>query len=143
MIEALAALDDPDTRAAVTAERALLAALEAGCTAPIGALAEVVQGEDGAELSLRAFAGSEDASIELRRSIVGPLDDPERLGRDLAAVLLADGAADIAGLRAGAPPGGDRRTHQPEARGPEGLLAAETSKPEASRPDRPATERAL
>jgi len=143
VIEALAALDDPDTRAAVTAERALLAALEAGCTAPIGALAEVVQGEHGTELSLRAFAGSADASIELRRSSVGPLDEPERLGRDLAGVLLADGAAEIAGLRAGAPPGGDRPTHQPKARGPEGLLAAETSKPEASRPDRPVTERAL
>jgi len=143
VIEALAALDDPDTRAAVTAERALLAALEAGCTAPIGALAEVVQGEHGTELSLRAFAGSGDASIELRRSSVGPLDEPERLGRDLAGVLLADGAAEIAGLRAGAPPGGDRPTHQPKARGPEGLLAAETSKPEASRPDRPVTERAL
>ena len=33
----LAALDDADTRAAVTAERALLAALEAGCSAPVGA----------------------------------------------------------------------------------------------------------
>ena len=42
----LAALDDPATRAAVTAERALLAALEAGCTAPVGALAEVVESLD-------------------------------------------------------------------------------------------------
>ena len=143
VIEALAPLDDPDTRAAVTAERALLAALEAGCTAPIGALAHVVQAEHGPELLLRAFAGSQDASIELRRSTVGPLEEPERLGRDLAAVLLADGAAGIAGLRSGAPTGGDRRTDQPQARAPEGLLAAETSQPDASRPDRPATERAL
>ena len=142
VIEALSPLDDPDTRAAVTAERALLAALEAGCTAPIGALAHVARGEDGAELFLRAFAGSQDASIDLRRSTVGPLDEPERLGRDLAAQLLADGAAGIAGLRSGAPPGGDRRSDQPEARGPEGL-PAETSQPDASRPDRPATERAL
>ena len=42
---ALGALDDAPTRAAVTAERALLAALEAGCSAPVGALAEVVEGE--------------------------------------------------------------------------------------------------
>ena len=55
---AVAALDDADTRACVTAERALLAALEAGCTAPVGALAEVVEGDDGPELSLRAFVGS-------------------------------------------------------------------------------------
>ena len=41
------ALDDPATRAAVTAERALLAALEAGCSAPVGALADVADGDDG------------------------------------------------------------------------------------------------
>ncbi|HPX36483.1 MAG TPA: hydroxymethylbilane synthase, partial [Mycobacterium sp.] len=38
----LAELDDADTRAAVTAERVLLAELEAGCSAPVGAIAEVV-----------------------------------------------------------------------------------------------------
>ncbi|GAA1891971.1 hydroxymethylbilane synthase [Lapillicoccus jejuensis] len=97
----LAALDDPDTRAAVTAERALLAALEAGCTAPVGALAEVVEGEDGAELSLRAVVAAPDGSADLRRSLVGPLReaaplaDAGDLGRRLAAVLLEDGAADL------------------------------------------------
>lgn len=88
-------LDDADTRAAVTAERSLLAALEAGCTAPIGALAEVAEGEDGPELSVRAFVGAEDGSAELRRSVTGPVDAAERLGRQLAAVLLEDGARDI------------------------------------------------
>lgn len=126
VIEALRPLDDPDTRACVSAERALLAALEAGCTAPVGALAEVVEGESGTELFLRAFAGSPDAGIELRRSSVGPLTAPERLGRELAAVLLADGAADI--------------------------ITTETSTSDIStehgqhvepRPDRSATERAL
>jgi len=117
LIEALTPLDDPDTRACVSAERALLAALEAGCTAPVGALAEVVEGEDGAELFLRAFAGSPDASVELRRSSVGPLKDPERLGRELAAVLLQEGAADI--------------------------IASKTIQPDASRPDRSVSERAL
>ena len=39
LAQALAALDDPDTRLAVTAERALLARLEAGCAAPVGAYA--------------------------------------------------------------------------------------------------------
>ena len=122
LIEALAPLDDPDTRACVTAERALLAALEAGCTAPVGVLAEVVEGEHGLELFLRAFAGSPDASIDLRRSSVGPIEEPERLGRALAAVLLAEGAADIIAADS---------------------TAAETVPPDASRPDRPATERAL
>ena len=69
---AVAPLDDADTRACVAAERALLAALEAGCTAPVGALAEVVDGGDGLELSLRAFVGSLDGSSTLRRSLVGP-----------------------------------------------------------------------
>jgi len=117
LIEALTPLDDPDTRACVSAERALLAALEAGCTAPVGVLAEVVEGESGTELFLRAFAGSPDASVDLRRSSVGPLKDPERLGRELAAVLLDEGAADI--------------------------IAPETVQPVVSRPDRSVTERAL
>jgi hydroxymethylbilane synthase len=143
VIEALAPLEDADTRAAVTAERALLAALEAGCTAPIGALARIVQGEQGTELFLRAFAGSEDASVQLRRSAVGPVEEPERLGRDLAAVLLADGADKIAGVRSAGLPGGGRQTDQPEALDPEGLLDPETSQPHVSHPDRPATERAL
>ncbi len=94
--EALEVLEDADTRACITAERALLAALEAGCTAPVGALAEVVDGEDGLELSLRAFVGSPDGGIELRRSLTGRYDDPEGLGHGLAQILLEDGAADLA-----------------------------------------------
>ena len=143
LVEALNALDDPDTRAAVTAERALLAALEAGCTAPIGALARVVHGDHGNELTLHAFAGSEDATIALRRSATGPLEEPERLGRDLAAVLLGDGAAKIAGLRAGGSPGGGSSTDQPDARGPDASPAAPASPPDVSRPDQTATERVL
>ena len=44
------------TRSAVTAERSLLAALEAGCTAPVGAYAEAAEGDNGLELYLRAVA---------------------------------------------------------------------------------------
>ena len=92
---AVAILDHADTRACVEAERSLLATLEAGCTAPIGALAEVVEGDDGPELSLRAFAGSDDGAIELRRSLVGPYTEPAALGARLAHILLEDGAADL------------------------------------------------
>jgi hydroxymethylbilane synthase len=143
VILALSALDDPDTRAAVNAERALLAALEAGCTAPVGALATVAQGDNGAELHLLAFAGSEDASIALRRSATGPLDEPERLGRELAVVLLADGADKIAGLRAAQPSGGGSPTGQPDARGPDASPVAPAPQPDSSRPDQTATERVL
>ena len=93
--DAVRILEDADTRTCVTAERALLAALEAGCTAPVGALAEVVEGDDGLELSLRAFAGSEDGRIDLRRSLIGRYDNPEVIGRQLAQILLEDGAADL------------------------------------------------
>jgi len=92
-IAAVSSLDDPDARACVTAERALLAELEAGCAAPVGALAEVVEGVDGAELSLRAVVAAPDGSADLRRSLTGPPDSAADLGRRLALLLLEDGAA--------------------------------------------------
>ena len=94
--QALASIDDADTRAAVTAERAVLGGLEAGCAAPVGALAEIVEDVDGSlEISLRAFVGSKDGSFELRRSEVGPYDEAEAIGLRLAETLLAEGAADV------------------------------------------------
>jgi hydroxymethylbilane synthase len=108
------ALDDPATRAAVTAERALLATLEAGCSAPVGALAEVVEGEDGEELWLRAVVLSLDGGLSVRRSSSGPVDAAERLGRDLAAEMLEDGAAELMGgpvVATGAP--SPRAEHDP------------------------------
>ncbi|UGT58022.1 hydroxymethylbilane synthase [Nocardia asteroides] len=97
LIEILAGLDDASTRAAVLAERALLGELEAGCTAPIGAIAEVVESidEDGRifeELSLRACAAAIDGSDVLRASIVGAPRDAEELGVALARDLLDLGA---------------------------------------------------
>ncbi|HMS75831.1 hydroxymethylbilane synthase [Gordonia sp. (in: high G+C Gram-positive bacteria)] len=102
LVRILAELDDPSTRSAVEAERALLAALEAGCTAPVGAIAEVVESidEDGrifAELSLRAGVAAEDGSDVIRASVVGPVDQAVRLGKDLAAELLELGAAELIG----------------------------------------------
>jgi len=85
-------LDDRDTRAAVTAERAVLAGLEAGCSAPVGALADIVEGDDGEELWLRAVALSPDGALSIRRSASGPLSDAEGLGGRLAAEMLAEGA---------------------------------------------------
>jgi hydroxymethylbilane synthase len=113
VVAAVSVLDNPDTRACVAAERSLLATLEAGCTAPVGALAEVVEGDDGLELSLRAFAGSEDGSVELRRSLVGPYGEPEDLGSRLARILLEDGAADLQ-VATSAGPVPDHAPHQPE-----------------------------
>jgi len=93
--EVRSAIDDPRTRAAVSAERSVLAALEAGCSAPVGALAEVAEGDDGEELWLRAVALSEDGAVAVRRSANGRVQEAERVGRDLAEEMLADGASGL------------------------------------------------
>ncbi|MDQ4085633.1 MAG: hydroxymethylbilane synthase, partial [Actinomycetota bacterium] len=94
-----AALDDPATHAAVTAERSLLAALEAGCTAPVGALAEVALGEGGEEIWMRAVAAAVDGSQIVKMSTTGAVDDPVGLGTALAEDMLAGGARALLGER--------------------------------------------
>jgi hydroxymethylbilane synthase len=83
----LARADDAATRAAVTAERSLLAALEAGCSAPVGGYAA---GTDG--LRLRAVVVAADGETALRASAGAPAAEAERLGREVAAELLRRGA---------------------------------------------------
>lgn len=95
LVAQLAELDDAATRACVEAERAVLATLEGGCSAPIGALAEVVEGEDGEELWLRAVVLSTDGSLSIRQSAAGPTTDAAGLGDRLARLMLEDGAADL------------------------------------------------
>jgi hydroxymethylbilane synthase len=95
----LAGLDDPLTRAAVTAERTLLAALEAGCSAPVGAHAEVAEGEQGAEIYLRAVVASVDGTGVCRLSATGSLDDAQGVGQRLAGALLDEGVASFLGER--------------------------------------------
>ncbi|QQQ76091.1 hydroxymethylbilane synthase [Saccharothrix sp. 6-C] len=106
-------LDDSASRAAVAAERALLAALEAGCSAPVGALADVVEdlAEDAGDgdadgstrvvlrLSLRGVMATEDGDL-LRASATGDLTAAEELGRALAAELL-----DLSGHATASPAG--------------------------------------
>lgn len=92
LAERLAELDDPATRAAVSAERAVLATLEGGCAAPIGALAEVVEGEHGEELWVRAVALSVDGALAVRRSDTGLPSEATAVGVRLAQEMLADGA---------------------------------------------------
>ncbi|GAA1483580.1 hydroxymethylbilane synthase [Brachybacterium fresconis] len=98
----MAAVDDPVTRAAVTAERALLRALEAGCSAPVGAYGEIL----GDELRLRALAIRPDGSHVVEgsaRVAFDPAEDaasgqdslPFRLGTELADDLLERGAGQI------------------------------------------------
>ena len=98
--ELLGRLEDPVTRACVRAERATLAALEAGCTAPVAAYAEIADGEDGPELFLRASVTALDGSDGIRGSTSGRLADAADLGRALAAELLDRGAARLMAVSA-------------------------------------------
>ncbi|WP_460068332.1 hydroxymethylbilane synthase [Streptomyces sp. YKOK-I1] len=105
LIAALGALDDPFTRVAVAAERSLLAALEAGCSAPVGALADLLaDGQIVKEMRLRAVVGTTDGTRTVQLSTTGPVpethDGAMALGRELAAEMLAQGAAGLMGERA-------------------------------------------
>jgi hydroxymethylbilane synthase len=91
--ELLGRLENPAARACVVAERSVLAALEAGCSAPVAAYAEVAEGDSGPELFLRASVTAIDGSDAVRGSATGALPDATALGRDLAAELLDRGAA--------------------------------------------------
>ncbi|MFF4320868.1 hydroxymethylbilane synthase [Streptomyces sp. NPDC001568] len=104
LIAALGELDDPHTRAAVTAERSLLAALEAGCSAPVGALADLLaDGQIVNEMRLRGVVGTLDGSTLVQLSTTGPVpqsyDEAMALGRELADEMLAKGAAGLMGER--------------------------------------------
>jgi len=104
LVAVLAALDDAATRTAVAAERSLLAALEAGCSAPVGALAEVVEDDDGPAVFLRGVVAALDGSDTLRLTATGPATDAAGVGRRLAAELLELGAADLMGHQTPASP---------------------------------------
>jgi hydroxymethylbilane synthase len=95
LVAVLAVLDDPDTRTAIAAERSLLAALEAGCSAPVGALAEVAEDDEGLEVFLRGVVAALDGSAVVRLSATGPAHEAHEVGQRLAAELLDLGAADL------------------------------------------------
>jgi hydroxymethylbilane synthase len=98
LVDLFASLDDDLSRARVTAERALLAALEAGCSAPVAALADASETEDGSwEIYLRGAVLSLDGGIVVKLSGTGTLTDAAGVGTRLAAGLLAEGADHILG----------------------------------------------
>jgi hydroxymethylbilane synthase len=111
LVSVLAAvLDDSGVRFAVTAERAVLAGLEAECTTPVGALAEVVSDldDDGRavdRLSLRGALGIGDIAggDVVRASATGDMDDAEKIGAAVAIELLDLGAEDLPPAGPGGP----------------------------------------
>ena len=88
--ELLQAINDKQTMAAITAERALLEALAAGCSAPVAGYAA---GMDS--LEMRAAVLSPDGSRVLRAHGRAPAEAARQLGRDVAAELLRSGAAEL------------------------------------------------
>ncbi|MFZ0212999.1 MAG: hydroxymethylbilane synthase [Candidatus Acidiferrales bacterium] len=88
LMETLAGFDHPPTRAAVTAERALLAELEGGCQVPLGAWARMENGT----LRMDARVLAADGSECIERCASGSADDAEKIGRRLAQELLDAGA---------------------------------------------------
>ncbi|MEX3609519.1 hydroxymethylbilane synthase [Rothia sp. LK2588] len=97
LARAVAAIDHLETRLAVTAERALLRRLEAGCAAPVGTYARIVEGQ----LVLEAVVANPDGSETIRHSAASDsldVDQADRLGVHVAEDLLQMGAGDLAKL---------------------------------------------
>ena len=99
--QAVAPLDHVETRAAVIAERALLAALRGGCLAPIGAWGRM----EGNELRLDAVVLSGDGKVKIQSHGVSTPADAAALGIRVAQSLRDQGSDDlIAASRGGSPP---------------------------------------
>jgi len=89
--EFIAFLDDPPSRAAVTAERGFLARLEGGCVVPVAALGRM----EGSSLTLKALISDLQGERLLKDTLAGPLEEAESLGRLLAERLLDRGGREI------------------------------------------------
>ena len=89
--EVAGAVTDGDALERLTAERALVGALDASCRTPLAAHAE----RAGGELVLSSFLGLPDGSTWIRDTVTGPASDPAALGGAAADRLLAAGAADL------------------------------------------------
>jgi len=87
----LSKLDDPETRAAIITERALLAALQGGCQVPIGAWARIERGE----MVLEACVTSVDGQQQVKQRLTSALDQGQQLGEQMARLLMETGAQTI------------------------------------------------
>jgi hydroxymethylbilane synthase len=100
-VRALAgAITDASALAALTAERALVVALEATCETPVGAYAQPLDGGGGLRIS--AFAGMPDGSGWVRDALEGDAADPAGLGRAVAERMLVAGAGELLAMAASA-----------------------------------------
>jgi hydroxymethylbilane synthase len=91
MRELAAQLTDREALVALTAERAVVAALDASCRTPVAAYARLEEGE----LRMDAFVGLPDGSTWIRDELSGDPEDPSALGTELARRLIAAGAREV------------------------------------------------
>jgi hydroxymethylbilane synthase len=92
----LQTLDHRPTRAAAIAERGFLAALDAGCSTPVGALAELTaQAGTEAAMRLSGLIAAPDGSSVIRAQTTGAISDGEAIGRQLAHTLVLRGGAEL------------------------------------------------
>jgi len=89
--DALAPLDDNETRQSIVAERALLGALQGGCQVPLGAWARFERNQ----LTMDAVVCSPDGANYIRQRAAGPTGQPRELGQQLAQMLIDAGAGTI------------------------------------------------
>ncbi len=86
-----AALDDAETRACITAERALLHELQGGCQVPLGAWAHLADGK----IYIEAAVFSADGREFVRRDTRGALVNSAEVGKRLGQILIGAGADKI------------------------------------------------
>ena len=89
--ELAARITDTRALAELTAERAVVTALDATCRTPVGAHARL----EGERLLLEAYVGLPDGSRWIRDRLEAALDEPSAAGRELADRLLAAGAGSL------------------------------------------------
>ncbi len=92
LLELLAAIEDPTSKAVATAERALLATLDGSCRTPIAGYAQRL---DNGTLHLTGLVARHDGSFLLKRSVTGNTADAALMGRELGLSLKADSPGDI------------------------------------------------
>lgn len=90
-LEQASVIGDPDSLAALSAERAAVTGIGADCDSPVGFHARQVEGQ----LVIDGFAGTADGSVWLRDKLAGESSGPEDLGRELARRMVAAGAKGI------------------------------------------------
>ena len=87
----IAAIDDEKARTTTFAERRVLSTMQCGCHAPTGAFAEIV----GDDITIRAFISDLEGKNFIRREVVGPVTEADKLAEKLANELLDAGGSDI------------------------------------------------